>query len=46
MTSWRSKLFALLLGLVAIAALAGPLSASPKHHHHHTKHKHPHHHAK
>jgi hypothetical protein len=39
MTSWRSKLFAMLLGLVAISALAGPLSAAPGHHH---KHRHPH----
>jgi hypothetical protein len=39
MTSWRCKLFAMLLGLVAISALAGPLGAAPGHHH---KHRHPH----
>lgn len=42
MTSWRSKFFAMLLGLVAILALAGPLSAASKHHHRHKRPRHHH----
>jgi hypothetical protein len=40
MASWRSKLFAVVLGLVAMSFLAGPLSAGPRHHHHHHHHHH------
>jgi hypothetical protein len=41
MASWRSKFFAVLLGLVAISFLAGPVSAAPRHHHHHHHHHRP-----
>ena len=40
MTSWRSTFLALLLGLVALSALAGPVSAASSHHHHHHHHHH------
>ena len=44
MNSWRSKLFALILALVAISAFAGSASAAGHHrrHHHHHGHHHPH----
>ncbi|MGC2330404.1 MAG: hypothetical protein WA581_03040 [Candidatus Acidiferrales bacterium] len=42
--TFRFKFLALLLGLVAVSALAGPVSARPRHHHRH--HHHHHHHGK
>ncbi|HEX4002175.1 MAG TPA: hypothetical protein VHX36_05965 [Candidatus Acidoferrales bacterium] len=46
MTSRRSKVFALLLGLVAMFAMSGPASAHPRHHHRRHHHHHHHSHAK
>jgi hypothetical protein len=38
MNSWRSKLFAILLGLAMFAIVAAPASAKSRHHHRHGRH--------